>query len=298
MALDYATLRNWQIPDIERSYTERDTILYALGIGVGSDPCDDRQLQFLLEDRLRALPSMAVVLAYPPMWYWHEGTTVDPTKVVHAEQGFVMHRPLPVAGKVLGKTRVTGIVDKGTAVGALMRTECEVLDQSDGGLICTVSSASMARGDGGFGNGDREPLRSYQEPERPPDAEIVIPTLPQAALIYRLSGDTNPLHADPAHARRAGFERPILHGRCSFGIAAWSLIQALCPDQPERLVAMSARFARPVMPGETLVTRIWKHDTKLWFHTLVAGRGTMVLTRGEAVLGDWESPLLAGGRHA
>lgn len=298
MTLDYQTLRNWKIADIERSYDARDTILYALGIGIGGEPCDPAQLQFLLEDRLRALPSMSVVLAYPPMWYWEPGTTVDPTKVVHAEQGFVMHRPLPVSGKVVGKTVVTGILDKGAGVGALMRTECQVYDQSDGGLICTISSASMARADGGFGGGDTDERRDWQRPEGEPDRTIRIPTLPQAALIYRLSGDGNPLHADPAHARGAGFPRPILHGRCTFGVAAWALVQAYCPGQPERLTSMSARFARPVYPGEALLTRTWRQGERIAFETVVEGRGTPALSRGEAFIQQDDAQAAGVGRPA
>jgi len=293
MALNYDTLRRWQIADVERSYDARDTILYALGLGIGGDPCDPAQLQFLHEDGLRALPSMAVVLAYPPLWYWRPGTTVDPTRVVHAEQGFVMHRPLPAAGRLLGRTAVTGVVDKGAAVGALMRTECQVYDQADGGLICTVTSASMARADGGFGGGDPDdggPGRGWRPPEGEPERTVRIPTLPQAALVYRLSGDANPLHADPRHARAAGFDRPILHGRCTFGIAAWALVQAYCPMAPERLTAMSARFARPVFPGEALLTRMWRQGGRIAFETLVEGRGTPALARGTAVIAQDDPP--------
>ena len=219
MAIDYDTLRNWPIPDIDRVYTARDTVLYALGIGLGQDPRDEDQLRFVLEDRLQALPSMAIVLAYPCVWFSDPATGVNFTRVVHAEQSFVIHRPLPVAGHVVGKTRVTGIVDKGPRVGALLQTACDVYDQADGSLLCSITSASMARGDGGFGQGDVVEKKDYREPDWPPDMVCEIPTVTQAALIYRLSGDENPLHSDPKRAREAGYDRPILHGRCSFGIA-------------------------------------------------------------------------------
>jgi len=283
MSLNYHTLKQWKIQDIERAYSAKDTILYALGIGVGINPLDEAQLQFILEDRLRALPAMSVVLAYPPLWYWEKGTTVNPVRVVHAEQGYVMHRPLPISGTVVGKTRVTAVIDKGIEVGALIRTENKLFDKSDQSLICTITSASMARGDGGCG-GDRDDKKEYTYPEGPPDAQISISTLPQAALIYRLSGDHNPLHADPEHAIKAGFSQPILHGRMSFGLANWALIRTFCPTQPERLVAMSARFARSVMPGETLNTKMWCRGKQIWFHTEAVGNNQPVLTRGEALL--------------
>lgn len=282
MAIDYKTLRHWPIPDIERTYTARDTILYALGLGLGEDPTDESQLRFLLEDRLEALPSMSIVLAYPCVWFSDPGTGVNFTKVVHAEQHFVIHRPLPVAASVIGKTKVTGVYDKGPQVGALLRTECQVIDKSDGSLLCSITSSSMARGDGGFGGGDVLEKVPYSEPEGPPDAVCDIATLPQAALIYRLSGDENPLHSDPRRAHEAGYPRPILHGRCSFGIAAWALLKHCCDYQPARLKSMSVRFSGPVFPGETLRTEIWQSGNSVQFRTSVVERGTTVMTHGLA----------------
>jgi acyl dehydratase len=283
MTLHYETLKKWKIKDIERTYTAKDTILYALGVGIGQNPLDESQLQFILEDRLRALPAMSVVLAYPPLWYWEAGTTVDPVKVVHAEQGYVMHRPLPISGTVIGQTKITDVIDKGISVGALLRSENQLIDKKDQSLICTVTSASMARGDGGCG-GDSDNQKEYEFPSGLPDAQISISTLPQAALLYRLSGDFNPLHADPKHALKAGFSRPILHGRMSFGLANWALIQAFCPTQPELLIEMSARFAKPVIPGETLLTKMWRKDKKIWFCSEIVASNKSVLTRGEALL--------------
>lgn len=286
MAIDYDTLRHWPIPDIERTYTARDTILYALGLGFGQDPCDEEQLRFVLEDRLEALPSMALVLAYPPVWFSAPGTGVDFTRVVHAEMRFVNHRPLPAAATVVGKTRVTGLFDKGPKVGALMRTACEVYDRADDSLLCSLTSASMARGDGGFGGGDPQEKEVYFAPEGQPDAVCDIKTIPQAALIYRLSGDDNPLHSDPRRAHQAGFKQPILHGRCSFGIAAWALLKHCCGYQPARLKSMSLRFSSPVFPGETLRTEIWQEGGEVRFRTLVLERGNVALSHGKAqVLG-------------
>jgi len=283
MALDYNKLRNWTIPDIERTYSTRDTILYALGIGLGQDPLDEEQLRFVLEDRLVALPSMATVLAYPCVWFSDPGTGVNFTKVVHAEQSFVNHRLLPVAGRVVGKTWVTGVFDKGPRVGALLETKCEVFDLSDGELLCTITSASMARGDGGMSGGDAQKKKAHDvEPEDAPTFVCDIPTAPQAALIYRLSGDENPLHFDPNRAQQAGYDRPILHGRCSFGIAAWAILNHCCCYEPMRLKSMSARFSGPVFPGETLRTEIWRNGDSVRFRTSVVERGSLALTHGVA----------------
>jgi len=284
MAIDYQILRRWPIPDVVRSHTARDTVLYALGLGLGQDPCDEDQLRFVLEDRLLALPSMAVVLAYPCVWFSDPATGVNFTKVVHAELSFVNHRPLPVAANVVGKTRLTGIFDKGPRVGALLQTQSEVFDQSDGSLLCSITSASMARDDGGFGGGDVAEKKVWIEPDRAPTAVSEIRTIPQAALIYRLSGDDNPLHSDPGRAREAGYGRPILHGRCSFGIAAWAILKHCCGYAPERFKSMSARFSSPVFPGETLRTEIWQDGGSVQFRTSVVERGAIALTHGSATV--------------
>jgi hypothetical protein len=208
MPIDYATLKSWPIPDVEHRYAARDTMLYALGLGCGSDPTDRNELQFVFEDGLKALPTMAVVLGAPGFWMRNEKTGVDWRKILHGEQGLILHRPLPVAGTVIGRTRIKDIVDKGRERGALMFTERGILDKESGAAIATLTSTTVMRGDGGFGGPSGPTPAPHPLPERAPD----IPTLPQAALIYRLSGDMNPLHADPKVAAAAGFSRPILHG--------------------------------------------------------------------------------------
>jgi len=284
VAIDYHTLRNWRIPDIARSYDHRDTIIYALGLGLGQDPNDANQLRFVLEDRLCAMPAMAIVLAYPADWFSAPGTGVDYSRVVHAEQSFTIHRKIPVAANVLGQIRVTDIYDKGADVGALMCTECEITDQDSGELLCTLTSSSMARADGGFG-GQNVPSKSVAFiPQEPPHASCDIPTAPQAALIYRLSGDLNPLHCDPEPARRSGFDRAILHGRCTFGIACWALVRTCCDYDQQRLQSMSVRFCGPVYPGETLRTEIWRQGQTVNFRTWVVERNALVLSHGQATI--------------
>src|SRR5258708_6074520 len=209
MAIDYATLKNWPIPEVEQRYAVRDTMLYALGLGCGSDPADRDELRFVYEDGLQALPTMAVVLGAPGFWLKEPATGVDWRKVLHGEQGLTLHRPLPPAGTVLGRSRILEIVDRGER-GAFMYSERDVVDQATGTLLATTTSTTVLRGEGGFGGPTGPTPEAHSLPQRAPDLAVDLPTLPQAALIYRLSGDYNPLHADPEVARAVGFPRPIL----------------------------------------------------------------------------------------
>ena len=282
MAINYEKLVTWQIPEVEQRLTWRDTILYALGVGLGADPCDAGQLRFVYEDGLRALPTMAIILGYPGPWHSHPDTGITRTHVVHGEQGFRILKPLPVEGDILGKTRVTGVVDNGKDKGALVMTDCTVRDKTSGEVICTLTSTTFCRADGGFGGPDGPVNTPHRIPDTRPQHVCDLPTLPQAALIYRLSGDYNPLHADPAYASRAGFEMPILHGRCTFSIAGHAILKMLCGYDPARLVSMQGRFASPVYPGETIRTEMWCDGNLVSFRSTVAARGVTVLNNGRA----------------
>ena len=282
MAINYEKLVNWQIPEVEQRLTRRDTILYALGVGLGADPCDADQLRFVYEDGLLALPTMAIILGYPGPWHAHPDTGITRSHVVHGEQGFRILKPLPVEGDVLGKTRVTGVVDKGKDKGALVMTDCTVRDKTSGEVICTLTSTAFCRADGGFGGPDGPVSTPHRIPDAPAQHVCDLPTLPQAALIYRLSGDYNPLHADPAYAQRAGFKMPILHGRCTFSIAGHAILKTLCGYDPARFVSMQGRFSAPVYPGETIRTEMWRDGNVVSFRSTVAARGVTVLNNGRA----------------
>lgn len=284
MTINYDKLMNWRIPEVRQRYTSRDTILYALGVGLGSDPVDERQLDFVYEKNLRVLPTYPLVLGYPGFWLKDPGTGVDWVKLVAGEQGLRMHRLPPPEGEVVGLTRVSRIVDKGPGKGALIDTTREVRDAASGDLLCTLTTTSFCRGDGGFG-GPAGPASTVHElPQRSPDQVCDLSTLPQAALIYRLNGDFNPLHADPAVARAAGFSRPILHGLCSLGVAGHALLKAVCDYDPARLAELDVRFSAPVLPGETLRTEIWRDGEIVSFRTKVMERDVVVLNNGRAVL--------------
>lgn len=282
MPIDYDRLMALDIPEVEQSYSIRDTCLYGLGLGLGLDPMNRDHLRFVYEESLRALPSMAVVLARPGFWFRELDTGIDWVAIVHGEQSTKFHAPLPVEGRVRGKTRVTGIVDKGEGRGALVISERDVTDCDTGTLLATVEQTTFCRNDGGFGGPAGTKQRPAPLPERAPDARITLPTSPQGALIYRLTGDLNPLHADPEVATMAGFDRPILHGLATYGIAGYAVLQALCDLDPSRLRSLSARFTTPVMPGETLVTEVWQQEGAAQFRVLGQDSGRTVLTNGHA----------------
>lgn len=267
--------------DIRAPYAARDTILYALGVGAAQDPMDTRELRWVYEKDLQPLPSIACVLAHPGHWVAEPELGLDWVRLLHAEQSFDLRQALPAEGVVIGSYRITGLVDKGPEKGALLYLQ-KTLRLENGDAIGTVGSTYFLRGDGGCGNwGEPEPELPVV-PSRPADGSIDLPTSPVAALIYRLSGDPNPLHADPAVARKAGFDRPILHGLCTYGVACQSLVRALCDFDAARLRGMRARFTRPVFPGETIRTHWWREDGSIRFQSRSVERDEVVLDRGVA----------------
>lgn len=280
MAIEYDTLINWKIPEVEQTLTRRDTILYALGVGLGADPCDESQLKFVYEENLLALPTMAIVLAYPGPWHAQGDTGITRSHVVHGEQGFRIHRPLPVEGTIVGLTEITDVIDKGKDKGALVLTKCTVREQSTQEVVCTLTSTTFCRADGGFGGPAGIARESHAIPARAPDLTCDLPTLPQAALIYRLSGDYNPLHASPAYAKKAGFKMPILHGRCTFSVVGHALLKSCCGYDPAKLVSMEGRFSSPVYPGETVRTEMWVDGNVVSFRASVPARSVTVLNNG------------------
>lgn len=285
--IDFDQTKAWRSGPVRQTYTTRDTILYALGLGLGSDPMDPRQLRYVYEKDLVVLPTMAAVLASPGAWM-RERTElgIDFLKLVHGEQGVTIHQPLPVSGTVVGESRVTRIVDKGK--GAVMHVEKTLTDADSGALLATAEQVLFLRGDGGFsgGRGGDAPAPSLPAvPESAPDTLLEVPTRPEAALIYRLSGDTNPLHADPTVAAKAGFPKPILHGLATWGNAARALVQQFADHDPSRLRGIRARLTSPVYPGETLVVEAWRvAEGEVAFRVRVIERDVVVLNNGRALI--------------
>ena len=284
MPFDPDKLLARRFDDVEHSYSERDTMLYALGLGCGADPMDVADLRFVYENGagLAALPTMPVVLGISFGWMQEPATGIDYMQVLHGEQGLELHGPVPASGTVVGRTRIVDIVDKGAAKGAFVYTTRDVSETASGRKIATLTQTTVLRGNGGFGGAARPSPPAHRIPARPADLAVDLATLPQAALIYRLSGDTNPLHADPTVAKMAGFERPILHGLCSFGVAGRALLKACCGNDPAGLKSMAVRFSAPVYPGETIRTEIWRDGATISFRARVLERDVVVIDNGRA----------------
>lgn len=289
--IDSQQLLAWPFQEVVQQYTARDAMLYALSLGFGEDPMDAVHLRHVLEDRLRIFPTMALVLAHPGPWTANPATGIDRKRVVHGEQSLVIHKPLPASGTVRSRNRVVAVLDKGADKGAAIRTERQLHDAMTGELLASIAGTTFCRGDGGFTAREGKaaapaPATAVAtpppRPERAPDAVASLPTRPQAALLYRLNGDYNPLHADPAAARAAGFERPISHGLLSFGLCA-RMIEESFPGW--HLAAIDARFAKPMFPGETLATELWRDgEDNLRFRALCKERNVEVLSNGRARL--------------
>jgi acyl dehydratase len=247
-----------------RRWDSKDSLIYALGVGAGAaDPL--QELQFTTENTSdtpqRALPTMAVVIG-PLGGGWDKIGTFNPAMLVHGEQGITLHREIPVEGELEAVSEIVGIYDKGK-----------------GALFSTRMSAFI-RGEGGWG-GERGPAGgANQAPERAPDTEVTVQTRTDQALIYRLSGDRNPLHSDPAFAAMGGFDRPILHGLCTYGFTGRALLHELCGSDPARFKGMDARFSSPVMPGEALTVKVWNDGDGTGIFQTCGGDGRVVIDNG------------------
>ncbi|MDP3139264.1 MAG: MaoC/PaaZ C-terminal domain-containing protein [Burkholderiaceae bacterium] len=283
--IDYHALKALRFPVVETQYTARDTLLYALGLGMGQDPTDARHLNFVYEKSLRALPTMAVVLGYPGFWARDLDTGFDWRMVLAGEQRVTLHKPLPAQGAVVGRTRITRVTDKGAGRGALVLTERTIADRDSGDLYATIDHVSFCRADGGYAAAkgqpsDPAPVFAGPVPAGPADQFIDIPTRPEMALLYRLCADMNPLHADPEVARAAGFDRPIQHGLGTFGVAARGLLEACCELDPRGMGSVYARYAKPCYPGETIRVEMWRRDAGVHFRAIALERGVEVLSNG------------------
>lgn len=286
MPIVYEELLALDIPAREVVYTDRETMLYALSTGMGQDPMDPDELPFVFEKGLRALPSLATVITWDDSWTPRTG--LNYVKVVHGEQRITIHRPLAPAGRVRSKIRIRDVFDKGAGKGAIMLVENALSDAQSGEKIATLLSTTFARGDGGFGGPPRKPEDLPPPPHKIPDREadvgVTLKTQPNQALFYRLCGDRNPLHAEPAFAEAAGFPRPILHGLCTYGIAVRAVVKAACDHDPSRIADINARFTAPVFPGETIHTEIWRDGNIVSFRARLVERDVVALDHGRVEL--------------
>lgn len=277
---DPERLLHWPIAPVTQHYGVRDTILYALGAGAGLD----EDLRFTYEEGLQALPTMAAVLACPPFWLQDPATGIVWQKVLHGEQRLSLHAPLPTAGRVVAREKVSALFDKGADKGSIMVLERSLRDETGDQLLATLETTVVLRGNGGFGGSSEGARKPHPLPvDRPADLQLDLATRPEQALLYRLSGDYNPLHADPKVATAAGFAKPILHGLCAYALAGRALLKLLCGNDAARLRQLDVRFVSPVYPGETLRTEVWLESAgRAAFRVSVVERGVVALNNGYA----------------
>jgi acyl dehydratase len=282
MPLNYEKIMAYRPGPISASYSSRDCTIYALGIGLGMDPTDPGQLRFVYEKNLLAFPTLATTLG------WMGRLTdpafgVDERMVVLADQRVVLHKPLPPEAKLISRPYIKEIIDKGEGNAAIIQNTRD-LTAEDGTLIATVEGSVLARKHGGFGGKVTQSPVPPEIPARDPDLTCDLPTPPNLAQIFRLTGDTNPLHIDPERAKVAGFPRPILHGMAGFGVAAHAILRTLCAYQPEQLASIEARFVRPIFPGETVRTEMWQNGSDVAFRCRTVERGEVAIDNGLARL--------------
>jgi acyl dehydratase len=278
MPIDPQVAIGAELGEVTFSWTASDVLLYHLALGAGAPPTDPRELRYAYERDLRVLPTFATVAATfhatePPAVSF-PGVEIDLAKIVHGTQSITAHGPIPVAGKAVSRTRIADVLDKGKAAVIIQETETV---SEDGSPLWTARSSIFARGEGGFG-GERGSSDRVEIPDREPDTVVDTPTLPQQALLYRLCGDRNPLHSDPEFAAAAGFDAPILHGLCTYGVVAKAVTDAVLDGDATKVGSFSAKFAGIVLPGETLRTSIWSEGGRYLVTTTSLDRDAPVLS--------------------
>ncbi|PAY08534.1 3-alpha,7-alpha,12-alpha-trihydroxy-5-beta-cholest-24-enoyl-CoA hydratase [Bradyrhizobium sp. UFLA03-84] len=286
MPINYPAVLNLKTNSAPYSWSDREVMLYALGIGMGSDPLNEKELQFVNEafatpKPLKVIPTFASVC----VWGARPGIIdLNRVMIVDAERDITFHKPIPVMASVTADARVRGVYDKGKEKGAIIQNEIVVRDGT-GEKIVTIVSSTFARGDGGFGGPSKGEGEPHRVPRRAPDGSIDIPIRPDQSLIYRLSGDRNPLHSDPEFARRGGFPRPILHGMCTYGLTCRAVLATYAGYDPSAFRRHRARFSAPVFPGETITINLWKDGDSISFEGHVRERQVTVVKNGQTVLG-------------
>lgn len=283
MALNYDEVMSKTVTDIPFSYSDTETMLYALSIGMGRDPLDRKELPYVFElgGEPRTVPTLATVLVpdmFPPDLGW------DYSQVLHSEQRMQLYRPLPAAADLLIDKRVVDVFDRGPSRGALFLIEAEGRLANNDTVLFTLGCTIVARGDGGFGGPSGKGPVPHRPPRREADLACDIPTRKDQSLLYRLTGDRNPLHADPAAANAVGFEQPILHGLCTFGIACKAVLRTICDYDHTLIEGFDARFSSPVIPGDTITTEMWQDGNIISFTCTAKERDVVVLRNGKCTL--------------
>jgi len=282
MPLNYDALMGTRTADKPTHYGDKDGMLYALGVGFGSDPMDENELPYVFENRSqKVVPTMASILTPGDLL---ADCGLDYSLAVLGEQRLDLFRPLPAKGRLLTDSRVVSVFDKGPDIGAVISVESEVRMAKDDTALFTVGSTVIARGDGGFGGPEEETPKPHELPKRDSDMSCDIETQPDQALLFRLCRDRNPLHADPSLARQAGFERPLLHGLCTYGIACRAILKTICDYDFTLISGFNVRFTAPVYPGETITTDMWQDRNIVSFRCRVKDRDALVIDNGKCTL--------------
>jgi len=283
MTLDHDELLAASVDDLPLSYSDAQTMLYAQSIGFGRDPVDLKELPFAYEQDqlLRTVPTMASILVpdmFPPDLGW------DFTQVLHAEQRLQLHRPVPPSAELLINKRIIDVFDRGPRRGAMLLFEVDGRLAKDDTAVFSLGMTVVARSDGGFGGVSGSAPPPHRAPRREPDLSCECGTRVDQALLFRLNGDRNPLHADPGTAGRAGFAVPILHGLCTYGIACRAILRTICEYDDTLITGFDARFSSPVMPGDTVRTDMWQDCNIVSFSCTAVERDVIVLRNGKCTL--------------
>ena len=290
MAIDYDDMMQSGATGLAASYDEKDVMLYALGVGFGRDPLDEKELPFVYENNgPKVVPTFASVInrgeAPPERQRMPQKSQINFALVVDGERRITVHKPLPPRCQVIADERYLDILDKGEGRGAVLIQERVVREAVSNEKLFTIVSSIFARGDGGFGGNPQGGPELHPIPQRAPDLVKECDTRPDQAFLYALSGDRNPLHRDPAFAKLVGFSRPILHGLCSYGTACRAVLSTVAQYQPERIKQFDVRFSKPVFPGETLVVELWQDGGTISYRASVKERpGAVVLNNGQCLL--------------
>lgn len=287
MAINYEHIMSLKSEGTERTYTDTETMLYALGIGFGRDPMNEAELPFVYEGvndpkYLKTVPTMATVLQ------WGGGAMRDSginyLMVVHGEQRVQLHRPLPSSGTIIADERIIGAFDKGAGKGAVIVTEKKIRLKGTNEPLCTLVGSTFARGDGGFGGPSSGAPEPHPIPERKPDDTFEGAILQDQAFIYALSGDRNPLHRDPKIAKAAGFPKPIIHGLCTYGTTCRTIITNMLNYDASKITGYDVRFSSPVFPGETVLVDVWKDGNIISFRARLKEREIVCINNGKCTL--------------
>ena len=283
MALNYEKLIATGVTGLEVNYGDTEAMLYAQSVGFGRDPLDRKELAYVYEQGtpLRTVPTLASALVpdmFPPDLGWDYG------RVLHVEQRLTLYRPLPPAAKILLDKRVVEVFDRGASRGAMFLFEVDGRLAKDDTALFTAGATVIARGDGGFGGPAGSGPRPHRAPRREPDLSCDTTTRSDQALLFRLNGDRNPLHANPDTAISAGFPIPILHGLCTYGIACRAILQTICNYDHTLIEGFDARFSLPVLPGDTITTDMWQDGNIVSFQCSVKERDSIVLRNGKCTL--------------